>query len=70
MIARSGIRTLSALRRLGQVVPPLSSIHVHIAGFGRRTSELVLDGIGQGVPPPDALRLPVSLAARRSTVRA
>ena len=52
----------------GQVFPGLSSIHCGVAEFGKQMAGALLDWLITGARPMDALRTPVSLVARASSL--
>ena len=50
-----------------QSYPKLTSVHCDVAGFGRRTAEMLLKWLAEGVPPPHETRTDVRLIARESS---
>ncbi len=50
-----------------QCFPRLTSVHCDIAGFGRRTAQMLLAWLEAGVVPPDETRTEVRLVARASS---
>ena len=50
-----------------QSYPKLTSVHCDVAGFGRRTAEMLLKWLAEGVPPPHETRTHVRLIARESS---
>ena len=55
------------IEECGQCFPKLSSVHCDVAGFGRKTADMLLNWLEAGVQPPPETRTEVRLIVRASS---